>query len=697
MGVFNFSTRNSPPVIINNNRESRHNGVNTNEQTVLISDSKPCMNGVNTNEQTVYTYPVLTNFQAGSVPVPVGDAHAVPVAVDALPAAVRAKALERLSFVRLVQSTIRERCTTAPDAVQFVAVNHAGKFPILRESGKEGKSALIYNNFRNWRNRIRGITDPDTALRALCDEYRRGEQLRKGSVKFWEYLFAFYLHRNRLTMRHSYTLACAKMRKIDRTTPVPTYAQVRYQLAKLDPSTVILAREGEESFRNRCVDFIRRDWSQILPGECLIGDSRIFDTRVKVWDDQKQRWIAVRPNIAGLLDARSWYLPAYWITTEPVNSLTLIDTLRLYFRVSGGTAPAHIYFDNGKDYCAKGFSTDFDAEGTPHSIFRELGIKLINSIAYNARAKTIERAFRDMMQQFDKLFPDYLGSRPGDRTLAADYYDTHAEELPSLQQFCEIFARWIADWHNTPKSGQIHKGKSPAEIWEKLDRSNALSDERLRMAFYKPEAVRSVGRGPAVSWNKKIFYSDSLKWGEKVLVKSDSMDPDHVLCFRPDGAFLCEARTRDRIRALALDDEAARKQISDSIARQRRQIRDAFTMLADLTGGRHLASPLELLLAPDGSEIVSGETIRKVKGASHSYTHHAIPGVIEPPELLSTPDEPRPDGEFDFRAEEDEEKLDEVAEFAKRRNEQKEEEPEISEVYDFITKKQKENSYDEYE
>ena len=192
MGVFNFSIQHSSPVIMNNNREnavngvntnaqtvlisdkkSYMNGVNTNAQTVLISDKKSYMNGVNTNAQTVSTNPIL-KFQAGSVPVPVGDAHAVPVAVDALPAAVRAKALERLSFVRLVQSTIRERCCKAPDAVQFVAVNHAGKFPILRESGKEGKSALIYNNFRNWRNRIRGITDPDTALRSLCDDYRRG-------------------------------------------------------------------------------------------------------------------------------------------------------------------------------------------------------------------------------------------------------------------------------------------------------------------------------------------------------------------------------------------------------------------------------------------------------------------------------------------------------------------------------------------
>ena len=87
MGVFNFSIQHSSPVIMNNNRENAVNGVNTNAQTVLISDKKSYMNGVNTNAQTVSTNPIL-KFQAGSVPVPVGDAHAVPVAVDALPAAV---------------------------------------------------------------------------------------------------------------------------------------------------------------------------------------------------------------------------------------------------------------------------------------------------------------------------------------------------------------------------------------------------------------------------------------------------------------------------------------------------------------------------------------------------------------------------------------------------------------------------------
>ena len=577
--------------------------------------------------------------------LPASVAHTnLPVAAtgaEMLPAAVRAKALERLSFIRLVQSVIKTQQRTHPDAVAYVAVNHAAQFPLLVKSGKGGGSALIYNNYRNWSKRLIGVTNPDAALDALCDGYQRGMRDRKGNPKFWEYFFAFYLNRNCLPVTQAYKLACAKMRDIDKTCPVPTIAQADYQLKRLDPGALILAREGEEAYKNRCVDFIRRDWSGLRPGECLIGDSRTFDTRVKVWNAAQNKWVAVRPNIAGLLDARSWYLASYWITASPVNSETLINTLRLYFCRSGGVAPTHIYFDNGKDYCAQGFSTDFETEGHSHSIFRELGITLVNSIAYNARAKTIERAFRDMMQQFDKLFPDYLGSHPGERTLSADYYDKHPEELPTLKQFSEIFDRWLRSWHNTPKSGKIHAGKSPAEIWAQLDRSNALSGDRLRMAFFKPSAVRTVGRGPCVTYDGKEFYAKELRWGDKLLIKTDSMDPDHVMCYTPDGAFLCEARTRDRIAALALDDAEARKTIAESIARQRKQLRDAYTMLDDLTDGRYLASPIELMLATDGAKIVSGDTVSKVKGDAHSYTHHSIPAVL-PPDEVPPPAPPAP-------------------------------------------------------
>ena len=571
--------------------------------------------------------------------VTVPAAANLPASVDELPAEVRAVAMERLTFVRLVRARKSACRCTDREAAEYVALNHVHEFPALCSAGHGGATALHYNNYRNWNRRIQGQANEEMILRSLCDNYVRGMQERRGDKRFWELFFAMYLNLNRLPVTVAYSRACARMRQEYKEIPVPSLQQVRYQVNRLPPDTVILAREGEEAFRNKCGDFIRRDWLDVAPGECVIGDSRTFDTRVRVWNDEQQKWQAVRPTIAALMDGRSWYIAAYWITAEPVNSQTLIDTLRLYLRATGGVPPPIVYFDNGKDYCAQGFATDFDAEGYPHSIFRELGIRLLNSLAYNARAKTIERAFRDMMQQFDKMFPDYLGSRPGQRNQAADYYDGHAEELPSLEQFCQIFGAWLQEYHNQPKGGAIHRGRSPREIWESRSRAGRepLSAERLKMAFLKPEAVRTVGRGPSVKLDNEFYYCDKLTWGTKVLVKTDTLDHGHVMCFTLDGAFIGEARTRAAIHALA----GGKDEIRLMMARQRRQLKEARTCLADLTGGKHLYSPLELLLSgTDAVGVKAADQITSVKGAAHHYEHHQIPGVIDTPALPDSSDSP---------------------------------------------------------
>lgn len=585
---------------------------------------------------------------AAQLPAKPARSVPAPVAVAELPVDARGKAAERLRFVRLVEITKATRRLSDADACEFVAVNHALEFPILRSSGHGGASQLTYNNLRNWRPAVRQGGGDDEILRRLADGYTRGIQKARGDARFWEYFYAFYLNLNRLPISVAYRNAAAKMRAIDPTVRIPTLAQARYRIAQLDPAVVILAREGEEACKNRCIDYIKRDWRDIPAGEVVVGDSRTFDTRVRVLDPQTGKYRAARPTIAALIDGRSWFMSAYWITTEPVNAETLIRTLALYCLNTGGQPPAVAYFDNGKDYCAQGFSTPLVVDGVEHSIFRELGITLINSIAYNARAKTIERAFRDMMQQFDKMFPDYLGSRPGERTLAADYFDTHPEELPDLDLFCRAFADWLDSYHATPKSGEIHRGKSPAEIWNARQPRPAMSAEQLRYAVCKPEGVRTVGRGPAVSLDGKLYYCDRLKVGTKALVKSDPFDPTRVLCYTPDGALIGEARTREAIRALALDDEEARAAISELIGRQRRQLREARTTLDRLTGGRSQASPIELFLADPDAPLVPVGSRRSVKGAAHEFTRFTLPGTIEP-----APKEPESARKLEFREDEE--------------------------------------------
>ena len=554
-------------------------------------------------------------------------------AVDAavLPAEARAKAWERLRFVRAVLEVKKAHRLNEKEAAEFVAATRTEEFPLLRSAGKGGKSALIYNNFRNWRRAISEAIDDETALELLCDGYTRGRQPLKGDQLFWQYFHAFYLNLNCLPLSVAYRMAVEKMRSAAPGAALPTLSQARYDVANMDLMTVIMAREGETAARNMCVDFIQRDWSEVPAGYCIIGDSRTFDTRVRVFDDAAQKWHAVRPTIAALIDSRSWYFAAYWITTEPVNTYTLINTLALYCAANGGQPPAVAYFDNGKDYCAKGFSTPLTVENNEHSIFKELGIRLQNSSPYNGRAKTIERAFRDMMQNFDKMFPDYLGSTPAGRNAAADWFDSHAEELPSLEQFCTLFDQYISAFHSTPKNGKIHGGKSPAELWEQREVRPAMSAEQLHFAFLKPEDTRTVTRGPAVSFNNTLYYSDAVSVGEKVLVKSDHIDPTHVYLFTIDGRLKGEARTRDAIKALA--DEDSQEQLKALIARQRKQLAEARTTIRNLTGGMEQVSPIELMLAPIDAKPRLLGTKQSVKGPAHTFRRMAIPGVITAPQL----------------------------------------------------------------
>ena len=576
----------------------------------------------------------VTNAVAKSAPAAVmvaGRAPRVPQAVENLPAQARAKAAEKLRFVRLVQKVKIEQRLTDPEAVELVAMTRSEDFPILTRAGKNGSSALIYNNYRNWGRAIRECDNDVNALELLADNYNRGKQPLKGDKLFWEYFHAFYLNLNRLPLTAAYRMAVDKMRSSAPNCKVPTLASVRYAVANMDMMTVVMAREGETAARNLCVDFIQRDWSSISAGFCIIGDSRTFDTRVRGWDDAAKKWRAVRPTIAALIDARSWYFGAWWITVEPVNTDTLINTLALYCHNTGGEPPAVAYFDNGKDYCAQGFSTPLEVDGHKHSIFQELGIRLQNATPYNGRAKTIERAFRDIMQQFDKMFPDYLGSTPADRSAASDWFDNHAEELPSLEQFCQLFDNFITNYHNTPKHGKIHGGKSPQELWQSREHRQVFSPEQLRFAFLKPEGVRLVKRGPSVAFDNKFYYCDTVQVGEKVLIKSDPLDPTHVVLFSFDGRLRGEARTREAISALA--NEANMDVLKSLIARQRKQLAEARTAINDLTGGRAQVSPLELMLAPIDAKPRLLGTKSSVKGPSHTFRRIELPGVITPPQI----------------------------------------------------------------
>ena len=537
----------------------------------------------------------------------------------------RRLAMERLEFCRLAMAVKGEFRVGLEKACEMVAIRHADRFPELLRRGKGGKSALSYNNARHWIDLLGKGKDGKPCWEnsaALCDNYARGQKERPGDPLFWETFFSLYLNRACLSIPEAHLKAAAKIRELNAFAVIPAEHQARYQVELLDSPTIVMARFGEEALKNGYIDYIRRDWTDVEPGMMVIADTRTHDTAIKVWDEEKQAWTARRPNLCAMIDARSWVVLGWCVTAESPDADIIANTLALAIYNMGMRCPKYYYSDNGKDFTKAGFATDIEIDGRKTCILRELGISDVTSLPYNGKAKTVERFFRDCAEHFDKAQDCYLGNKPGARPDSAAFFWKHPEMLPTREEFCERLSAFFCDYYSRPKFGKIHGGKSPLELWNsrKID-APVWTAEQLRFAMLLPMAEsRTVHRGPAISVGRVEYYAPELYrlLDKKVMVKIDRLNPERVFAFESDGRLICECKTRQAIKALALDDEG-RKQIAEALARQRRQIKDTMTVLNELTGGKYLASPSQILAAPVDAEMVKAGEMRSVKGASHKF------------------------------------------------------------------------------
>ena len=204
-----------------------------------------------------------------------------------LPMDVRAEAAERLKFIKLVNRIKAGNATmTAPEACIRAAANHADEFPMLVRGGHGGRSQLTYSNYRNWTARLRDygaavkrpLSESDE-LEAVASSYARGRREPSGDPQFWKDFCACYLNQNRPDIAEARRAAVTALLKRDPTAVPPTMGQVRYYVKHLPLDVVIRGRDGEVAWEATS-DYIARDWRHLAPGECLIGDSRTFDTRV---------------------------------------------------------------------------------------------------------------------------------------------------------------------------------------------------------------------------------------------------------------------------------------------------------------------------------------------------------------------------------------------------------------------------------
>jgi len=544
---------------------------------------EPCTAlAVTTLVSAVATIPVLPP------PAP----RAVILAAGATPAE-EAAAREKARFVEDVFAYAAASATNLKDAAPIVAT--LNEYPSLTPA--TGKNLLAgdkaYLNYRSWAKTLG--RQPGTKLpavdswRNLLPKYRGARPyVKPGDARFWNVFAGLFEHPNQHSLKYAYKLACMSCQNSG-ITDIPTFNQVDHHYdAHVDKKSVLVARMGAEWARNNICGYIERDAPQRDGG--WFGDHHVLDLGCRVWDQDKCDWRPERPWLTAWLDWGTLTFVGWQMRCLDPNRDSIERSLRGAIRRNGNHAPIYLYIDNGADYKAKGFTrpADNSVEERESSIAAALGCKVRFAIAYNARAKVIERMFGEVCTKFSKWFAGYRGSNPSKRPGEADYYWTHPEELPTLDEVSAAFEIWLAQvFHVTASNGKILAGKTPAEARAaQAPARPALDDDTVYKAFLRDIGVRTIMRGGYVRALGREYKSEalwSLQENETVRVKVDTDNVETAWIFTRDNREIGPASVRRLIPGLMPEDanpetiEEYRRQMAD----QRRQLKQIKSQSAE--------------------------------------------------------------------------------------------------------------------
>lgn len=386
--------------------------------------------------------------------------------------------------------------------------------------------------YRKWKavreNNMAGLTD------------KRGKW-RKGTSDIhetvWQAFLYYYLDEGQHTIQKC--LEYTKMwirEKPELYTDIPSYSSFYRRLNRDIPEGVkVLGREGHKAYNDRCAPYIRRIYEDIASNEWWIADNHTFDVIV-VDKNGKQH----RPYLTAFMDARSGILTGYYITYNPSSEATLI-ALRKGILEYG--IPDNIYVDNGREFLT------FDIGGLGHrrkkpkngeerfeppGVFKRLGINMTNAIVRNAKAKIIERRFRDVKDSLSRLFDTYTGGSVVEKPERLKGV-LKKDEIYSDDEFQEYVEAVIDYYFNLqPYHGAVpaDHGKLKMDVFnEHLIKKRTATAEALNLMLMRSSRAQTVGRrgvhldiagGRIDYWNDDFVH---LMLGKKVYFR---YDPDNL-------------------------------------------------------------------------------------------------------------------------------------------------------------------------
>jgi len=355
---------------------------------------------------------------------------------------------------------------------------------------------------------------------------------------------------------------------------------------------LIKYRGGREEYANRQRGYIPRELN-MEPGEVWFADNRIGDFWVRVpHPDNPDEWLAVRPWVTAIQDARSGYMVAMTIYCDQApNHERILETYQNAVIAAGWTLPRVWYHDQGKDYLKQGVVEDAvlrthdgtllcgpDGEPYRYSVMRALRVRDKPARGYNGKEKPVERGFGTEANDFDRTQPGYCGNAPGNRPDQRDTWEGDVMRLPTQEQARRQLDDWLRNEHHLRER---EDGKSIQDMWDGRPEApeREVTERDLFMGLLMPHAqARKVDRSAAGTGGVRFAgwtYSHvSLRgwrgknvmiktyWGTPRVTRKRRSVPAGVFVYSPDDVLICLA-VADGTADMIADTEEAKARLGE--------------------------------------------------------------------------------------------------------------------------------------
>lgn len=443
-------------------------------------------------------------------------------------------ALARLDLLNQWKEFRRKTGNKLQADYDFVNLHNTSNSHLFEILGKISRGTL--HRWKNILNETEDYTKLISQYRyAKVDEYRTC--LTDEEIKIF---MGLLLHPNRLCIGKAIALTKYKLKEQGQSY-IPadiTFRKYANWFKKNNYDKWVLARDGEKALSDKVEPYIKRDVSLLGVGDILVADGHKLAFNVINPFTGKP----TRATLVGFLDWKSTALVGYEIMLEE-NTQSIASALRNAI-INLDKIPKIVYQDNGRAFRAKYFTDDkgFTELGF-NGLYSKLGIETVFARPYNARAKVIERFFKEFQEGFEKLLPSYIGSSIDNKPAYLMrneklHKELHNDFIPTLDETIKMIDMWL-NFKNSQPCPNV-PDKTIAEVLENRKRQNI--DINLLDDLMLATEVKTIQRNGIRFLNCDYFDERLYGLKSKVLIKYNLFDLTSIKVYTTKGEYLCTAQ-----------------------------------------------------------------------------------------------------------------------------------------------------------